>query len=950
MHHFKGYHCALSLITVIAAHSSSSNAFAADLGCGYLECNGGCMVFRSDSGTVYQFAVPPAPFKGAHRVQITGTINASCTPLCSGSSGCIVTPVITACHSGSCMDTAADFKRGETINLSGGSGQLEINEWSETKVSDPPVLPYLWVACSQRGTVMRIAAVDHYSPVDGRCVSAGDLLGQYRTAPDSCRGILSDPSRTTVDFDGNVWVANKSDIQVGTNPILYRGHAAKFGNGLAFQWVDRNQNGVMDTSQFDPLTGQPNVLPWTNPDGVCTSGHFGIPGDPNAGDLQYAQDELILAYRVFDGNNQPFGTRTIAVDRSNNVWVGGNGSRWHEPVDGQTGQPVLPGGAVRTCGGYGGLVDCAGVLWSARGASNPGQVLRLPPTGLSSCINVSEAYGLAANTLGEIWNSMLGNSQDRKISSGGVAGTPTATTSPTAINYKGVVVTPEDDDVWTAAVGNEGSHTPPFAITRHSNAGTLRTTIQLDPLGKEPTGVAVDSRGFVWVTNKFSNNVMRINPTGGANGLGGVDLTVSLGTGAFPYNYSDMTGVNLYSTIAPAGVWTGVFDSGVAGKLWHSLTWTGLVGDGAIIVKVRAADTDYNLGKNLYQVATNGSFPFGTVLGRYLQVRVQLDARCRKPPPQNWVWPTVQSLVIDGDYCPPATINDTFSIPPNCVVDARYPHLPNNPAAKRGIGNPTSANPLTDKIRIQLGTPGAPVCGAAKTECWNLCETGGVNQNSITGRVHLGGGMYEIQLAQAITTGRASTIKYTHESSSDSITYFSHPANVNGNSQSNPADILSLIDYLNGIGTVPWGLYSCDIDHTNSCLPADIIGEIDMLNGTNGFAVWNGVNKPLTTPCADAGCSGMSLMAGTESGLDELEESNDAFANRTVEFLTIAQTDETTTVKDIALVGDALMQWCKDNLSPHELESLAARLEDPSLAFVDPEVRLMIPQFVSQLR
>lgn len=92
-------------------------------------------------------------------MQITGTIDSTCTPLCAGSSGCIGSAVITACYSGSCFDTAADFNRGETINLNGANGQLEINSWNQTKVADPPVLPYLWVAKSGKGTVVRIAAV-----------------------------------------------------------------------------------------------------------------------------------------------------------------------------------------------------------------------------------------------------------------------------------------------------------------------------------------------------------------------------------------------------------------------------------------------------------------------------------------------------------------------------------------------------------------------------------------------------------------------------------------------------------------------------------------------------------------------------------------------------------------------------------------------------------------------
>ena len=33
----------------------------------------------------------------------------------------------------------------------------EINTWAETVAADPPVLPYLWVAASGRGTIIRIA-------------------------------------------------------------------------------------------------------------------------------------------------------------------------------------------------------------------------------------------------------------------------------------------------------------------------------------------------------------------------------------------------------------------------------------------------------------------------------------------------------------------------------------------------------------------------------------------------------------------------------------------------------------------------------------------------------------------------------------------------------------------------------------------------------------------------
>jgi len=59
------------------------------------------------------------------------------------------------------------------------------------------------------------------------------------------------------------------------------------------------------------------------------------------------------------------------------------------------------------------------------------------------------------------------------------------------------------------------------------------------------------------------------------------------------------------------------------------------------------------------------------------------------------------------------------------------------------------------------------------------------------------------------------------------------------------ADILRLIDNLNGIRVPPLTIWQCDIDRSGVCLPADIITEIDLLNGTNSFIVWNGTSRPV---------------------------------------------------------------------------------------------------------
>jgi len=86
----------------------------------------------------------------------------------------------------------------------------------------------------------------------------GRELGRYRTGPDT----LGSPSRTTVDLQGNCWVANRT-----TGSILKIG---LYENG---QYLDRNGNGRIDTSQD------------TNGDGDITGAEV----------LAWGQDECVLA-------------------------------------------------------------------------------------------------------------------------------------------------------------------------------------------------------------------------------------------------------------------------------------------------------------------------------------------------------------------------------------------------------------------------------------------------------------------------------------------------------------------------------------------------------------------------------------------------------------------------------------------------------------------------------
>jgi len=366
-----------------------------------------------------------------------------------------------------------------TIGLDGGTfinseciqGELRIR-------TSPQVLPYLWVPLSNRGTVLRIATAAHETS-DGRFVQRGDIVGEYRVAPSRCAylGYSSyGPSRTSVDYDGNVWVAHRSPTSFD-----YGHHVVKIGTGFGEQWIDRNNNGRIDTSQGygDFLLG------WCNDNQVCESS-----------DIQYAEDELILAYVPVSAT----GVRLVAVDQNNDVWVGGSENHEHGLLDGQTGD-IKRAFDRYACGyytgGYGGVVDSAGVLWSAAGNDGT-HLLRIDPTSnplAHDCIAIANSYGLAVDRLGKIWNTTFDDNQVRKLDPfdpylGSNYSTGGDRARGVAVHPFGTL--PAEDDIWIA---NSISNT----VARLARDGTLIKTINV---GTEPTGVAVDSAGIVWVTNR----------------------------------------------------------------------------------------------------------------------------------------------------------------------------------------------------------------------------------------------------------------------------------------------------------------------------------------------------------------------------------------------------------------------------------------------------------------
>jgi len=456
----------------------------------------------------------------------------------------------------------ADFDEGSSINVTRAvPDQLQLDDTAKT-------FNFIWVAVSSKGTLVKIDT------------ETGAVLGEYFTAP---HGQWRNPSRTTVDHNGNVWASNRDG-----NSVLRVGLQE---NG---QCVDRNGNGVIDTS-----TGYGDLRPWTNANGADTEGG-----------VKTAADECVINYTKVSS----FGTRHVSVTKDNDVWVSGTFGRHFDLIDGKTGLVKRTEFSVGY-GGYGGLIDKNGVIWS----SNP--LLRWDtskpltgPNGGNWKGYGHDSYGLCIDSKGNVWNTSLGGNLIHKFAPDG---TPLGTFNHGSHWAQGCVVD-KNDDVWVAHSLFDTS------VGHLKSNGAFVGNVAV---GSGPTGVAVDAKGKVWATNHNSWNVSRIDPSLGPVGadgvtrVGAVDFTTR-DLGGVPYNYSDMTGSTL-SGAPGQGTWSVVFDGEQAGAEWGRVAWTARVcGDGLLTVSVATGEDGTSFGQPV--VVSNGDDP-EVPAGRYARVSVRFE-------------------------------------------------------------------------------------------------------------------------------------------------------------------------------------------------------------------------------------------------------------------------------------------------------------------------------------
>ena len=523
---------------------------------------------------------------------------------------------------------------------------------------DISTFPFVYMAASGRGTMVRIDS------------DTGTVLGEYRTAPETTN--FTSPSRTTVDKFGECWVGNRGGAVAGMGSVMRVGvviggtRGDRLGAGpytfvanpageylqgpfsyVSPSVIDRDGDGFIRTS-----AGLGNILDWDN----------ALTGGNDLGGVSLADDECVVNFVRIPSND----ARALAIDSNNDLWAGGLSSSTYQRIDGGTGVPnitrIVPGG-------YGCLIDGNDVLWSVQQGSG---VHRHDIGANSTSFHAAAGcYGIGIDPCdGNIWVSSRSTSSEPSFSLAGYilrrldpAGTLTgACLQPSAA--QGLCVD-QAGDIWVSEIYPYGG-----TIWRFDASCSLTATISAGVTGS--TGCAVDQNGKIWVSDRSGNAAVRIDPTGNS-----VDLTTPLGSGASPYNYSDMTGFVTLGAAGQTGIMLFTHDSLCPGTDWGRVTWqsVGEIADECgITAEVRASDDPLNYPATWTPVGNGISFcggPQGAapIAGQYIQVRLIFNRPSACPPICNpeLCWLKVECCDIfdvgPANEPPVVEINDAIALP-----------------------------------------------------------------------------------------------------------------------------------------------------------------------------------------------------------------------------------------------------------------------------------------------
>lgn len=386
-----------------------------------------------------------------------------------------------------------DFTSGDSLTgaMIDADGALTLEDGSSREY-------HIWIANTSQGTLSKF---DTETQVE---------IARYRTGPMAS----PDPSRTSVNSKGNVFVGNRG------------------GQSVTKIAVEPNCESSTTDGSIQTSQGPDDIRAWGDDD--CVLWHTSLSG--------HGVIRAVAAQDTSDGNY---------------VWVGGwNGTIWK--LDGATGDillqtssPVQP---------YGFALDEAGNLWIATIiGNNLGRIDTARCVDTASCeVEVcgesgddcikqriptpTGAYGITVDHLQRVW---LGGSMMRYDPSAAPGERWLNISTPAYIH--GIAADP-NGWIYGAGMGT--------GIIRFNGNDPSQQVAIAGTAGRSVKGVAVDHHDRVWGINLSHNDSFVVEP-----GLGLHDGQVVAQPGGLvgPYTYSDMTGTQLRFATEQVGIWRHTF-------------------------------------------------------------------------------------------------------------------------------------------------------------------------------------------------------------------------------------------------------------------------------------------------------------------------------------------------------------------------------------------------------
>ena len=489
-----------------------------------------------------------------------------------------------------------------------------LNETGDLQLDQTEVeYSYLWVANTDdlgSGTVSKIdgdavAEVGRYLSVT--CSSDTTTIECDDINNTTVQLTANYPSRTAVDYNFDVWVANRA---------FYSGQpsATKIANAVT-DCVDRNGNGVIDTSadHDGDLTIETDCDNDGNPDTLLTVCDNGL-----APEFLYTDDECVLFTVNFAAADEV--GRSVCLDAGDlsndgvyigpaNAWVGTNtraGNQQFYKLDGETGEIEeiidLPAASLP----YGCAVDGHGILWANGGwsSANLTWIDTADPTQVGTDTTAPtwapvHLYGITVDEDQNLWlggydsQTVYRYEPDRTsnmtLNSGvwSKADLGTGNVTGVAGDNRGYIWVAEDDVGYVRRID-------PTQIPSGGEV-TLGATDRWGPFGLTMRGVGVDFRGNVWGISYVENKAYRLEVDSNGtvtNAFGG-----EVNVGENPYTYSDFTGYGLRVFTNPHGWWTYLIEGCGEDTHWQDVSWTEYEPTGTqVLLRVRTGASPTQLG------------------------------------------------------------------------------------------------------------------------------------------------------------------------------------------------------------------------------------------------------------------------------------------------------------------------------------------------------------------